>query len=179
MARPQEWPGVHCVSPLLAGQSEVQGTWYDRSREYILRRRGKDFTTEDYTRQETVTLTPLPCWKDLSPEDHRARIEDLVQSIVTEAEAKRARTGKEPLGPEAIRRQKAGTRPEKLKKSPAPYFHAFRKKVRKALYEGFALFVSEYREASEKLRAVERNVRFPFGCFPPGLPFVSEELAPA
>jgi hypothetical protein len=113
------------------------------------------------------------------PEDHRARIEDLVQSIVTEAEAKRARSRKEPLGPEAIRRQKAGTRPEKLKKSPAPYFHAFRKKVRGALYEGFALFVAEYREASEKLRAGERNVRFPLGCFPPGPPFVSQELAPA
>jgi hypothetical protein len=25
VARPQEWPGVHCVGPLLAGQSEVQG----------------------------------------------------------------------------------------------------------------------------------------------------------
>jgi hypothetical protein len=59
VARPQEWPGVHCVGPLLAGQSEVQGTWYDRSREYILRRRGKDFTPEDHTQQETVTLTPL------------------------------------------------------------------------------------------------------------------------
>jgi hypothetical protein len=86
---------------------------------------------------------------------------------------------KEPLGPEAIRRQKSGTHPQKVKKSPAPYFHAIRKKVRKALYEGFALFVAEYREASEKIRAGDRNVRFPPGCFPPGLPFVSEATAPA
>ena len=179
VARPQEWPGVHCVGPLLAGQSEVQGTWYDRSREYILRRRGKDFTPADYTQQQTITLTPPPCWKGLSPEDCRTRIEELVQLIVSEAEAERAQTGKEPLGPEAIRRQKSGTRPQKVKRSPAPYFHAIRKKVRKALYEGFALFVAEYREASEKLRAGDSNVRFPLGCFPPGLPFVSEAIVPA
>jgi hypothetical protein len=85
----------------------AQGTWYDRSREYTLRRRGKDFTPEDHTQQETVTLTPLPCWRNLSPEDYRARIEDFVQIIVAEAEAERASTGKEPLGPEAIRRRRS------------------------------------------------------------------------
>ena len=99
----------------------------------------------DYTQQETVTLTPLPCWKGLSSEDYRTRIEELVQLVVSEAEAERAQTGKEPLGPEAIRRQKS----------------------------------AEYREASEKLRAGDRNVRFPLGCFPPGLPFVSEATVPA
>jgi hypothetical protein len=30
-----------------------------------------------------------------------------------------------------------------------------------------------FREASERLRSGERNARFPIGCFPPALPFVS------
>ena len=52
VAGPQEWPGVHCVHPLLAGEWTVQGTWYDRRREYVLRRSGKDFTLDDYTSRE-------------------------------------------------------------------------------------------------------------------------------
>ena len=58
VAGPEEWPGVHCVSPLLSGHTTVEGTWYDRTRESVLRRSRKTFTEEDYTQQETVTLTP-------------------------------------------------------------------------------------------------------------------------
>ncbi len=61
----------------------------------------------------------------------------------------------------------------KLKKSPAPLFHAFRKAVRKALYEAYAWFVAAYREAAAKLRSGDRNATFPSGCFPPRLPFVA------
>jgi hypothetical protein len=72
-----------------------------------------------------------------------------------------------------VRQQEPGTRPEKLKKSPAPDFQAFRKNVRKALYESLALFLAAYRLASEKLRSGDRTASFPMGCFPPGLPFVA------
>ncbi len=58
VASPQEWPGVHCVHPLLTGEWTVQGTWYDRRREYALRRGGKEAALDDYTSQETLTLTP-------------------------------------------------------------------------------------------------------------------------
>jgi len=64
------------------------------------------------------------------------------------------------------------TRPRKIKKSPAPFFHAFRKKVRKALWEAYGLFFAAFREAAEKLRAGDRSAEFPRGSFPPQLPFV-------
>jgi hypothetical protein len=172
VARPQDWPGAHCAGPLLAGETEVEGTWYDRTREYVLRRQRKAFTEEDYATRETVRLTPLPCWKHLSPEGYRNRIAGLIEAITEEAQAERARTGSPPLGSEAIRQQIPGTRPEKLKKSPAPRFHAFRKKARQSLYETFALFVAAFREASERLRKGETGVRFPIGSFPPGQPFI-------
>ena len=89
------------------------------------------------------------------------------------APIRRAATGAQPRGPEAIREQKPGTRPEKLKKSPAPLFHAFLKTARRSLYEGFALFVAAFREASEKLRKGDEGARFPAGSFPPGRPFVT------
>jgi hypothetical protein len=37
----------------------------------------------------------------------------------------------------------------------------------------FPLFVSVFREASEKLRRGDRNAPFPTGSFPPALPFVA------
>jgi hypothetical protein len=177
--RPDEWPGVHCVSPLLSGQATVEGTWYDRTRESVLHRSRKPITEEDYTQQETVTLSPLPCWKRFTPESYSSQIRALVDQITTEAAAERARTGRQPLGVKAVLRQKPGTRPEKVKKSPAPYFHALRKSVRKALYEAYFLFVAEYRDASEKLRSGDRTASFPLGCFPPALPFVSAIATPA
>jgi REP element-mobilizing transposase RayT len=174
VASPQDWPGVHCVHPLLAGEWTVQGTWYDRRREYALRRSGKDFTLDDYTSRETLTITPLPCWKNLSPERYRERIDSLVREILFESERVRTQTGIQPLGAEAVCRQNPETRPRKLKKSAAPLFHAYRKKVRQQLYETYALFVAAFREAAERLRAGSKAYLFPVGSFPPGLPFVAE-----
>ena len=169
---PQDWPGVHCADLLLRGGDQAEGLWYNRTRQYALHRTRKAYTEDDYTHTETVQLTPLPCWKHLTPEDYRRQIQGLVELIVSEARAERALTGKAVLGPDALRQQKPGTRPEKLKKSPAPDFHAFKKSARKALYESFSLFLAAYRVASEKLRSGERTASFPMGCFPPGLPFV-------
>ncbi len=61
---------------------------------------------------------------------------------------------------------------EKLDRSPAPDFHARRKKVRQAMRDAYAWVVAEYREAADRLRAGDRHARFPEGTFPPGLPFV-------
>jgi len=33
VARAEEWPGVHCVTPLLTG-APVGGTWFDRTLEH-------------------------------------------------------------------------------------------------------------------------------------------------
>jgi hypothetical protein len=169
---PREWPGVHCASLLLTGGNQAEGVWYNRTRQYALRRTRKTCTEEHYTNPETVHLTPLPCWKHLSPDDYRNQIQSLSELIVSEAQAERIQTGKSVLGPDVVRQQEPGTRPEKLKKSPAPDFHAFRKSGRKALYEGLSLFLATYRLASEKLRSGDKSASFPMGCFPPGLPFV-------
>jgi hypothetical protein len=93
--------------------------------------------------------------------------------IEAEAQARRESQGKEPLGREAILAQEPHSKPVRSKKSPAPRFHAFRKSVRRELYEAYAWFVGAFREASEKLRSGDRTARFPPGSFPPALPFVA------
>jgi len=169
--RPQDWPGAHSVNALLTGEP-LAGLWFDRTKEYAARRRGEDFDRMKYATVEILTLDPLPCWSGLSEELYRERIASLVEQIEAEARAKRESTGKEPLGRAAVLAQDPHGKPLRTKKSPAPRFHAFRKSVRRELYEAYAKFVAAFRDASEKLRAGDLSARFPPGSFPPALPFV-------
>jgi hypothetical protein len=81
--------------------------------------------------------------------------------------------GMEVVGKEAICLRNPQMRPNEVDSSPAPLVHAATKKARLEWREAFAWFLMEYREASKLLRNGVRNVPFPEGCFPPGLPFVS------
>jgi hypothetical protein len=140
--------------------------------EYNAFLRGKELEKGESARTETVRLSPLPCWEHLADEEYRDRIAELVREIDEAAAATRAESQIPPLGPAGVRAQNPEARPKKIKKSPAPFCHALRKAVRKALWEAYGFFVAAYREAAEKLRAGERTVEFPPGSFPPRLPFV-------
>jgi hypothetical protein len=149
------------------------GTWHDRTQEYVARRRrGEHPDPLKYMSSEAVTFSPLPCWKHLPPEVYRERVGSMALEIEEDAAAARKRTGAQPLGAAAIRSQDPVSRPERIKKSPAPLFHAASKAVRQYLWEGFAWFVAAYRTAAEKLQRGDPNPRFPLGSFPPALPFV-------
>ncbi|MFL6258492.1 MAG: transposase [Thermoanaerobaculia bacterium] len=169
--RPRDWPGVHAVRALLEGEV-LEGLWFDRTQEYLARRRGKTFDPLEYATREVLELDPLPCWKHLTEEQRRARVAVLVEGIESEVAARRKRTGGKPLGVAAVLAQNPLRRPKKTKKSPAPVFHAASKAVRRELWDAYALFVAAYRSAAEKLRAGIRDVMFPRGCFPPALPYV-------
>ena len=170
--KPEQWPGVHCVRPLLAGESEVDGAWFDRTREHCARLRGEKVEPRQFVEAEAVRLSPLPCWKHLTPEAYRGRITEMVRAIEQQAREQRDASGIAPLGTKSILAQKPENRPEDPKKSPAPLFHAFAKATRKALWEAYGWFVAAFQEAAEKLGGGDRNARFPIGSFPPHLPFV-------
>ena len=169
--RPRDWPGVHAVRALLEDEV-LEGLWFDRTQEYLARRRGKDFDYLEYATREVLELDPLPCWKDLSVEQRRARIAALAADIEAEAAARRKRTGVRPLGPAAVLAQNPLRQPAQTKKSPAPALHAASQAARREFREAYARFVAAYRDAAEKLRAGVRNAVFPAGSFPPALPFV-------
>ncbi len=103
---------------------------------------------------------------------YRERIDELVDTIIEQAAARRVATGIEPLGAAAILRQHPFSQPTKTKKSPAPLVHAASKRVRTEMKIVYAWFARAFREAAEYLRAGDRLARFPRGSFPPGLPFV-------
>ena len=174
--RPQDWPGVHCVEALLTGQP-MEGTWFDRTKEYAARQRGEEVPLRRFATPEILELESLPCWKSLASDQYQQRIADLVSSIIETAAARRRESGKEPVGAAAIRSQSPLSQPAKSKRSPAPLVHAASRRVRQELYRMYGLFVAAFRDAAEQLKAGDRSARFPEGSFPPGLPFVKAGFA--
>jgi hypothetical protein len=97
----------------------------------------------------------------------------MVKDIEVTASKIRSEAQASVLGPEAVQAQTHENRPACSKKSYAPLFHAFSRRLRRDLYDAYHLFLAAFREASEKLRSGDRDARFPTGSFPPGLPFVT------
>jgi hypothetical protein len=161
------------VDSLLQGKP-LTGHWFNRTQEFAARLRRQDFGRLLYATVETVTLSPIPCWANLSPELYRARIAAMVESIESEAARARERDGSSVLGVAAILAYDPQHRPGSLARSPAPRVHAATRAARKAFYEIYAAFVSVFGDASELLRRGDRSAPFPVGSFPPpALPFVA------
>jgi REP element-mobilizing transposase RayT len=169
--RLRDWPGVHLVRALL-DRVTLEGRWFNRTLEYAARRRGEKHDRLKYSTPETLTLEPLPCWKHLEPEQRRKLIAALVKEIEDEAAAARKRDGVQVAGVNAVLAHHPHDCPEKLKKGPAPLFHAATAEMRKFLWSLYAEFVARFRDAAEKVRGGDLKVVFPPGCFPPALPYV-------
>jgi hypothetical protein len=167
-----DWPGVSAVRALLDGEP-LEGLWFDRTQEHRARRRGDAFERLEFATFYTVQLEPLPCWAHLPAEEYRRRVAEEVEAIESQAARKRELLDRPAPGPAAIRGQEPHTAPERLKKSPAPLFHAASRKIRRELYEGYRHFVAAFREAAARLRAGEVDVVFPAGSFPPAAPWVA------
>jgi len=166
VAQLREWPGLQSVRQLADGEP-LAGTWFDRTQEYLARRKGETVDRLRYATPETVTFSPLPCWKNLSPEAYRQRVANWPTR--SRRTPPRPGSGQEPSRLESRR---SWPRTKRLKKSPAPLFHAASKAMRHYFYEGFSWFVAAYRTAAEKLQKGDPAPRFPLGSFPPALPFV-------
>jgi putative transposase len=168
----REWPGVHSAAALIDGTPLV-GHWFDRTREYAARNQREEIAPLQFATEETVILSPIPCWAHLPPEVYRARVAALVEGIETEAAHLRSLQGTSVLGVKGILEKDPQHRPASLARSPAPLVHAATKAARKAFYDAYAWFVAAFRQAAEKLRQGDRNAPFPSGSFPPALPFVA------
>ena len=167
---PGDWPGVHCVDALLNG-TVLRGTLYDRSREYEANRKGEAFDVKAFATEQSVELTPLPCWQGLSAEQIRANVVELIALVEAQARQRQRETGRAPLGAAAVRSQHPHALPYHSKRSPAPAVHAASKAVRQTIIASYRAFVAAYRRAAELLRAGVLDVEFPPGCFPPALAF--------
>jgi len=139
------------------------------------RRRGERVSLEDFAEEALVTLSTLPCWQGLPPEEIHERIAYLLESIERQHAERRQAEGKGVLGAKAVRRRHPHSRPEKLKRSPAPRFHAATKKAWQALADAYREFLAAFREAAELLKLGDPEPGFPPGSFPSGMPYVPHQ----
>jgi len=169
VASPFDWPGVHCARALTEGTT-VSGHWHDRTLESRARRKGLPLDPQAFVEREELSLAPLPRWQALTPEEYRARVQELIEEIEADARLRQEETGKPPLGREAVCRQDPHHEPNRIKKGPAPLVHAVDPAVRRGLRRAYFTFRDAYRYAARRLRAGAMDFEFPAGAFPPPLP---------
>ena len=172
VAKVSDWPGIHFGKTLLEGRSLISGEWIDRTRLYRATRRGKQLERSQYVEELTVELQPLPCWSHLPWGEYIRRIEEIVERIEARAALERDLAGAEVLGAEAVEARDPHHRPGKIERRPAPVVHGATKRERRRWQEAYGFFLDAYRAAAKRLREGEGDVKFPEGCFPPGLPYV-------
>jgi len=179
VARPEDWPGVHCANSLRSGEP-LEGVWFDRSREYAARRSGKKLDRYSYADATRVEFQKLPCWQHLCDAEYRERVADMLDQIAEQAAE--MRKGSEMPSTATCQRRICRQHPHAMPDGPveariAPAFHAHGVQARERLRAAYAEFVGAFRRAAERLRQGDRSVRFPPGSFPPGLPYVATTRA--
>lgn len=175
VASPLEWSGVSSARALYDGDMEMVGTWYDRTSEY---RSGKPRNRRLYPTTETVYLSPLPFLEARSPEEQRDFVVKAVRRIEQETLDMHRKQGTQPLGPQAVCRQRPHDKPKEFKPSPAPLVHAATPEEYSRMRQARELKVEAYRAAAERLKRGDPGVYFPTGCFPPPLPYVESRASP-
>lgn len=180
VASPLDWPGVSCERALLHGET-LHGTWFDRSSYSKAERRDKKVRLQDFATRYEVPLTTLPILEGKTKEQQRAFYQNLVDEIEEETRQACIDEGKALLGVEGVLRQDPHLWPRNSKHSPAPLCLASTKQGRQRFREAYRQFVSQYRQAVERLRRGDTDVKFPLGCYLPPVacpPHMVEAAAP-
>ncbi len=162
---PRHWPGLSCLRQLLNGAAERFPFfhWARRWRGGKLVTGGSKRLDPRWAEEETLTLSPLPAWRELPFEERRRRVETMIGDIEAESREK-FRTV---VGAEAIRRQHAHDGPATVKRSPEPLCHASSRDAVVEYKRAYQRFASWFREASERFLAGETSVEFPPRAFRP------------
>jgi len=167
VSRPRDWPGLHAAK-LLLSKKPLKGIWIDRTAYAKARHRlGHKARLQDHVHEETLELSPLPCWSHLSPEEYRGRVRSLIEEVEDETRARHQREGSRPLGRRQVLRQDPKSRPKAPKKSRLPLVRATTTAAKALWLEAYGWFVKAFREASSRYRQGEAGVIFPPGSYQP------------
>ena len=171
---PRDWPGLQVASALTDGSMQIEGIWRNETAAYNDRQAGRERPREAYEEKQSIVLSSLPCWRELTPAQHRKAVQGLIESIEAETLRRHESAETAPTGAAFVLQADPHQPPRYVKRSPAPDFHAASRYVRNQLRAAYAAFVASFRLASEALRRGDWPVHFPSGCFPPHLPAVPD-----
>ena len=165
-----EWPGIHAAQNIVSGEP-IRGVWRDRTLEGRQSRGKKKPDSSLYLHDEELVLTKLPCWSELSDEQYREKVGEILLRVEEEAARKRQVERKSCLGKDKILAQDPFASPKHSAKSTRPLFHAVSERARKAMREAFKAFFDAFLLASAEFLEGKGDVVFPDGCYPPARPF--------
>ncbi len=80
VASPRHWPGATATKAAMTGQA-LSGTWIDRSAQYRAHLRKESTDPWLFSSVETLELSPIPCWDDLSETQRQTKVRRLVKDI--------------------------------------------------------------------------------------------------
>jgi hypothetical protein len=145
---PRQWPGATSTHGLL-GDMTVKGAWIARDRLRRARRswKRKAATIEGFTSELTVSLSPLPVWRELSATELRERHESIVEGIEDQGRFRRASY----LGVTKLVHAAPHDRPATTTHSPAPFCHASDPRTVVAFRSLYQAFVAAFRHATARL----------------------------
>ena len=151
--------------------SRIVGKWVGRTGMYRAARRKLGARPErEYEQQYEFSLSPLPAWQNLTEEDRRRRIAEIVTAIERETAEDNLRLGREPAGPTRIMSQDPFSQPRRSKRNHSPRFLWLSNAARTAMLDAYRSFAAAYREASLAYRQGNLEVAFPPWSFPPPRP---------
>ncbi len=165
--RCSEWPGLSAL-PQLLGNARRVFRWFNWTKRWSAR---GSATSESgrldarWTEVVTLTLTPLPCWAELTDEERRCRVDTLVAAIEAACPPNAP-----VLGPKRVCQQSPHARPVETKRTPRPWCHSTSLQLRQDFLAVYREFICVFRKASVLWRSGATDVLFPIHSFKPGVP---------
>jgi hypothetical protein len=163
---PADWPGINCLEALVDGV-ELEGTWYDRTKEYEARRAGRKVAFGHFATRYPVKLQPVPFLAEKSERSQRTWYRELVASIERRTGERLTGEGHRVLGRHNVLAMDPHNLPEQSKRSPQPACLCSRLEDWKEYCDAYREFAARYRVASRQLRNGVHDAVFPANCFPP------------
>ena len=165
VSHPIEWPGFNSYWQSLRENSKKYAFTHYTEYSKALRkaRRTKEIVrVEDYQTIHTLTLTPIPEFKELSSSQRIRKLKALIEERIRRIAADRTNQGLSAyLGRDAILAQDPFQKPLKSKRSPRPlcYTKSFTAKL--IFMEEYFSTLANYKEASKKFRSGKLDTEFP------------------
>ena len=163
VASPNDWPGVTSVPSLCRGEWEIPATWFNRTKEYGPRVRGKRQLYPESERCGSARCR-------FSKSSRRSNSSSSISMRCGRSRKRRRHaTARRVRRPSGFRRSCGWIRTRRRMEfipSHGVRFYAATLEEYFEMRDTLAAQTAAYREASARLRQGEENVRFPEGTFP-------------
>lgn len=165
VGHPREWPGMSCLKLLREGGVTLHKFfhWARRWKHGAVVKDSGDAWDEKWAEEVELRVSPLPGWVGISENARRARVDAILDDIVSTRDATQAKV----LGASSVVREEPHRRPLRCKRSVRPVCHASDAATRQQFRETLAAWVALFREASVRLRGGDWGVKFPPWSFRP------------